>query len=127
MHNFVNANGTYNRTAIFTAAHKAARGGFMGFAYHLRRYWGVARVQRVGLKAVTNALAPVVLAAPRVTPNPHPALNAYAAALYAAQYAPPYGLTVAQAVALVDQQFGLSGYPGSPPWQAANRGAGFPA
>jgi hypothetical protein len=56
---FLHSDGSFNRSAIFTAAWRSARGSFLPFSHHLRRSWRCAKAERADWRAkeiTVNAL-----------------------------------------------------------------------
>jgi hypothetical protein len=78
---FLHSDGTFNRSAIFAAAWRSARGSFLPFAHHLRRSWRCAKTERAEWNADHR---PVATIEPR-RPVELPPLTGLRAALFAAE------------------------------------------
>jgi hypothetical protein len=81
----LNADGTFNRSAIFSAAWRSARGSFLPFSHHLRRSWRCAKAERAEWQA-KHAPAIAVENCAKFTKMIHlPPLTGLRAALFAAE------------------------------------------
>jgi hypothetical protein len=84
MNCLLNADGTFNRSAIFSAAWRSARGSFLPFAHHLRRSWRCAKAERAEWR-MKHAPAVAVENCVKLAEIDLPPLTGLRAALFAAE------------------------------------------